>query len=155
MVGMAHATCMCDWTEFDTSRIPESEFPIRCDRCDGDLTGLGNAGGCPRCGLPFERSRRLWQTYGPDAFATPPIRPGEDDVSPADRTFIFGLLWTVVLTLSLPAVVLAWLAVFGTIDLCFCLLSWLVVETSLVWILLRRRWARIAKNDAGGDDVSH
>jgi hypothetical protein len=91
----------------------------------------------------------LWKSYGPEAFATPPIRPGEDDVSPADRTFIYGLIWALVLTLSLPLVVLAWLAIFGTIDLCFCLLSWAVVETSLVWIFLRRRRERIIDGNEG------
>ena len=134
---------MSDWTETNTSGISEADFPIRCERCDCDLTGLGESGQCPRCALVFERRKLLWKAYGPEAFATPPIRPGEDDVAPADRTFIYGLIWALVLTLSLPLVILAWLAIFGTIDLCFCLLSWAVVETSLVWIFLRRRRERI------------
>ena len=143
---------MCDWTDSDTSRIPEADFPIRCDRCDCDLTGLGEVGQCPRCALGFERRKRLWKTYGPEAFATPPIRPDEDGVSPADRTFVYGLLWALVLTLSLPLVILGWLAVFGTIDLCFCLLSWAVVETSLVWIFLRRRRERMIESQASSMD---
>jgi len=143
---------MCDWTEFDISKISEADFPICCDRCNHPLTGLGESGRCPKCGLAFVRRQRLWKTYGPDAFATPPIRADEDDVSPADRTFVYGLLLALVLTLSLPVVVLAWFALFGTIDLCFCLLSWLVVATSLEWILLRRRQERGAEAKADSDE---
>jgi hypothetical protein len=141
---------MCDWSEFDTSKISETDFPIRCDRCDCDLTGLGESGRCPQCELRFVRRERLWKTYGPEAFAEPAIRPDEDNVAPADRTFVFGLLWALVLVLSLPVVVLAWLAFFGTIDLCFCILAWLVVALSLEWILLRRRQER--KSDSGEEN---
>jgi len=143
---------MCDWTEFDISKISEADFPVRCDRCDHLLIGPAESGRCPKCGLVFVRRQRLWKTYGPDAFATPPILPGEDDVPPGERTFLFVFFSTLVLTLSLPVVVLAWFALFGTIDLCFCLLSWLVVATSLEWILLRRRQERGAEAKADGDE---
>ena len=143
---------MCDWTEFDISKISEADFPVQCDDCGYCLTGLGESRRCPECGLKFTRRKRLWETYGPDAFATPPIRADEDDVSPADHTFVYGLLCALALTLSLPIVVLAWFALFGTIDLCFCLASWLVVATSLEWILLRRRQERGHEAKADGDE---
>jgi hypothetical protein len=144
---------MCDWTEFDTSRIPPTDFPIRCDRCDDDLTGLGEVGRCPQCGLRFVRRERLWKTYGPDAFAEPPVRPGEDESSSSDKTFLYGLFWGLVLTLLLPIVIYAWLAVFGTIDLCFCLFVWAFVAFSAEWIVIRRLQERAAdgQSDRGSD----
>jgi hypothetical protein len=60
---------MCDWTTCDISGISEADFPVRCDPCEQDLTGLGDVGRCPRCDCPFERRERLWTTYGPEAFA--------------------------------------------------------------------------------------
>ena len=129
---------MGDWTEHDISGIPEEAFPIRCDRCSYLLTGLGDSGRCPQCAWPFVRRKRLWETYGPEAFAEPPI-PGVDQ---PDASFVFALLTAVGLTLLLPAILLAWYELFGKFDLGFGLFVWLVVLSAAVWIVVARRHAK-------------
>ncbi len=92
---------MYDWTETSIDHIREADFPIRCERCDHDLTGLGESGICPACGVSFSRRQRLWHTYGPEAFAKPPITPAEQDAQRKDTGFLAGLLAGVVVTLFL------------------------------------------------------
>ena len=138
---------MGDWTEDDISRISEQDFPIRCDRCTYLLTGLGDTGRCPQCAWPFVRRKRLWETYGPEAFAEPPIA----DIEQPDASFVFALLTAVGLTLLLPAILLAWYELFGKFDLAFGLFVWLVVVSAAVWLVLARRRAKRAP-PASGDE---
>ncbi len=127
---------MYDWTETSIDHIREADFPIRCERCDHDLTGLGESGICPACGVSFSRRQRLWHTYGPEAFAKPPITPAEQDAQRKDTGFLSGLLAGIVVTLFL--IVLLILAVSGTVDLCFCLFVWVVVVSASVWLMVVR-----------------
>ena len=131
-------TEMSDWTEYDLSRISEEEFPIRCERCGRALAGLGDVGRCPQCATAFHRRERLWKTYGPEAFAEPPI----SDLQQPDANFIYGLLTAVVAVLLLPAILLAWYSLFGRFDLGFGLFTWGVVVSAMVWIVVVRRRAR-------------
>ncbi|UCC30487.1 MAG: hypothetical protein JSU86_20100 [Phycisphaerales bacterium] len=137
---------MYDWTEVDISHISEADFPIRCDRCDHELQGPGESGRCSECGLPFSRRHRLWQTYGPEAFADPPITPAEQEASRKDTAFLSGLLAGVIVTLCLPVVILMWIAVFGAIDLHFCLIAWIVVVAAAVWLAVVARTPRAESN---------
>jgi len=146
------ARLMYDWTEVDISHIPEADFPIRCERCDHDLKGLGESGYCSECGLPFSRRPRLWQTYGPEAFADPPITPAEQEAARKDTAFLSGLLAGVIVTLCLPIVILMWIAVFGTIDLYICLLAWIVVVVAAVWLAVAHRTYG-AESDAARHNV--
>ncbi len=69
-----------DWTSPDTSGISEVEFPIDCEACGYELTGLGDVGCCPRCGAAFHRAQRLLDLHGPEAFlpeAPAPRKPTE------------------------------------------------------------------------------
>lgn len=43
--------------------ISEAQYPINCATCDYNLTGLGEAGRCPECGLEFVRQDRLHEIY--------------------------------------------------------------------------------------------
>lgn len=138
---------MSDWSTIDTTRLSEEDFPIRCDGCERDLTGLGEAGRCPDCDLAFSRRLRLWQTYGPEAFADPPITPAEQEASQKDITFLSALLAGLIVTLSLPVLLLAWLAMFDTVDLCSCLLVWAVISSIAVWLTVVRRLFRGSKSD--------
>lgn len=139
---------MCDWTEYDISQIPDGDFPVRCDRCDYELTGLGEAGRCPQCAAPFNRRKRLWETYGPEAFAKPPI----SDVRQPDADFMYGFLTAVILMLLLPVILLAWYKLFGKFDLGFGLFTWAVVVAAAVWIVLVRRRAR-PRTKKGGNET--
>ncbi|MBU0716682.1 MAG: hypothetical protein KJ749_00400 [Planctomycetes bacterium] len=134
---------MTDWMECDISGIPEEAFTVRCDRCDFELTGLGDLGRCPQCASQFNRRKLLWETYGPEAFADPPI----EKVEQPDESFMYGLLAAVALTLVLPAILLAWYGLFGEFDLCFGLLAWVVVVVAIVWIMLVRRRRRVDAED--------
>lgn len=131
---------MSDWTEQDISQIPESDFPIRCHRCDYELTGLGDLGRCPQCVTSFDRRERLWRTYGPEAFANPPMA----EIEQPDANFMYGFLMAVILMLVLPAVLLAWYTLFGKFDLAFGLFSWAVIMAAAVWIVLVRRRAHLS-----------
>ena len=88
--------------------------------------------------MPFARRQRLWQMYGPEAFANPPITPKEQKASRKDAAFISALLVGVGVTLSLPLMIVLWMAVFGTIDLCFCLFVWIVSASVAVWLTVAR-----------------
>lgn len=140
------ARLMYDWMEVDISHIPEADFPIWCERCDHDLKGLGESGHCSECGQPFSRRRRLWQTYGPEAFADPPITPAEQEASRKDTVFLSGLLTGIIVTLCLPIVILMWIAVFGTIDLYICLFAWIIIVVAAVWIAVAHRIYKAGSN---------
>jgi hypothetical protein len=134
----------------EPSRIPEGEFPIRCVRCDCDLTGLGETGRCPQCATAFDRRSRLWEVYGPEAFAEPPITG--DETRPAASTY--AVLAAVVCMLLLPAVLLAWKAIFGQFDLGFALFAWGVMVVAVVWIVLIR-WRISHQAGADEEDPNH
>lgn len=142
---------MYDWTEADISHISEADFPIRCDRCGHELQGPGESGRCSKCGLPFSRRHRLWQTYGPEAFADPPITPAEQEAWRRDTAFLSGLLAGIIVTLCLPVVILMWIAVFGAIDLYFCLIAWIVVVAAAVWLAVAARSHRAESNTTKHD----
>ena len=137
---------MCDWTEYDITRISEEDFPIRCARCGYVLSGLGDSGRCPQCATLFHRRKRLWEIYGPEAFANPPI----SDVQQPDAGFVYPLLMGVILMLLLPAVLLAWYNVFGEFDLGFGLFAWAVLMAAVIWIVLAR-WRARAKHKQADD----
>lgn len=98
------------------------------------------------------RRKLLWNMYGPEAFASPAIKPSDENATPADRSFVYGLIWALVLTLTLPIVLLAWVALFGKSDLCLGLSSWLVVAASLEWIVWRRREEHVTECRPDEDD---
>jgi uncharacterized membrane protein len=50
--------------EFLLEPVSEALYPITCAACRYCLTGLGEAGRCPECGLAFERQMRLGEIYG-------------------------------------------------------------------------------------------
>lgn len=137
---------MTDWTEQDISQVSESEFPVSCDRCEHALTGLGDRGVCPQCGHPFSRRKRLWQTYGPEVFASPPIPEGDDPTSLAGSDFVAGLLMGLAMIAALP--ISLWIASYwlASRDLWFLLFAWLVIVAAGVWLtIVRRRRGRDRK----------
>ena len=122
----------CDWTECDLSPISETSFPVRCDRCAHHL--LGDTGSCPNCGEPFSRRRRLWETYGPEAFALPDTAAAD----PVPDRFVRVLLTVLIAVLLMPIVVSIYKSLFGTVDVLYTLIAWAVVATSAGWIVLAR-----------------
>ena len=129
----------CDWTECDLSPISEASFPVHCDQCAHHLTGLGDTGSCPKCGEPFSRRRRLWETYGPEAFAL----PDTDASDPASDRFIRVLLTVLIAVLLMPIVVSIYKSLFGTVDVLYTLIAWAVVAIAAGWIVLTRYDATI------------
>lgn len=72
----------------DAHHIPERDYPIACQACGADLTGLGAQGQCPACGERFVRADRLFDTYGPELFipgAEPPPAPQPAPSEPPTR----------------------------------------------------------------------
>ncbi len=129
---------MTDWTEADVSRISETEFPVRCGRCDCALFGLGERGRCPECGQGFSRRERLWETHGPEAFADPEFDDEQGEADDANAAFVFAVFSVLLFTALFPLIVLIGKSIFGTIDLCFTVIAWLIVAFSLEWIAFRR-----------------
>jgi hypothetical protein len=84
--------------------------------------------------------------YGPEAFADPPITPAEQRVAQKDRVFLAALVTGVIVTVTLPVVLLACLAVFETVDLGSFLVVWAVFGIATVWLAVARHRA------ATGDD---
>ncbi len=151
---------MSDWTEADISGISEADFPVRCDRCDYLLNGLGEQGRCPECAHQFRRRERLWLMHGPEAFAEPSIVDEPSAASDAASMFVFAVFSVLLFIGLFLVIVLAGKSLFGTIDLCFTITAWVVVASCLEWIALRRfverREAELpeadhAVEDDGGD----
>lgn len=124
--------------EDDASHIGEKDFPIRCERCDGPLDGLGETGRCPDCGLVFRRRERLWQTYGPDAFANPPVNREEYEPTWTGSAFVAGTLFGLVLAAIVPVAV--WVARdwLGVGDPWFVLFAWAVLAAAVIWVVVSR-----------------
>ena len=129
---------MGDWTKQDIGPISEEDFPICCQGCDCSLSGLGDAGRCPACGLSFSRRQLLWATYGPEAFADPPIVDDEINGSVRSSAFAGVLLFGIVLVAVLP--IAAWVSRdwLEVNDLWFLLFAWLVVVASSIWLMVVR-----------------
>ncbi len=127
-----------DWSEADVSGVSEDDFPISCNECEYPLTGLGDTGRCPECGAAFDRRRRLWEFYGPEAFARPPIADGESGAAPRDRRFVVAVFTAVVCAVAIPIGVLIWREVSGTVDRWLCLAAWSVMAACVEWIILNR-----------------
>jgi len=140
-----------DETREDTSQIPEGDFPVRCDRCGGLLTGLGEAGECPECGLPFIRRQRLWQTHGPEAFARPPIKEGEYEPTWSGSAFVAGLLSGFLLAALMPAAVWLGRDWLGVADLWLVLFAWSVVTATVLWLVVSRHRGRNASGQGTAD----
>ncbi|MCP4593582.1 MAG: hypothetical protein GY842_22830 [bacterium] len=128
---------MCDWTEYDVTRIPEADFPVRCvgRGCGYVLTGLGGSGRCPACAQPFDRRRLLWDTYGPEAFATPPIIVEDPAETHGLRAVIVSSLTTVLVVGAPLAVVMESARAYGVRGLIAGLFLAALVHWGLDWIV--------------------
>ena len=124
-----------DWSEADVSGVPESDFPVACGACGASLTGLGERGSCPACGVAFERRRLLWDAHGPEAFADPPIAEGDDAPAPEDARFVTAVVAGLLGVASVPATIAIWRAVFGRFDGLAWLIAWLLIMTCAQWIV--------------------
>lgn len=92
--------------------------------------------------MRFSRRQLLWTSYGPEAFADPPITDREIEGSVGASTFTVAMLLGIPLVAALP--VFVWLSRnwLGAADLCFLIFAWLVVAASLIWLLVARRHPR-------------
>jgi hypothetical protein len=114
---------MCDWTTCDISQISEERFPVRCDECGCALTRLGDEGTCPKCGQPFTRRERLWQTYGPEAFAKdPPPTPQE-----RHALWLSAFVHSVIIAAGFALAALVISLLFDRFNIWFFLGIWLAV----------------------------
>ncbi len=129
-----------DWTEFDIATIPEADFPVHCDQCAYDLTGLGDRSRCPECGTGFERRERLWTIHGPEAFA----EPQREESGPArtERRFAVAMFAALACAASIPASIVVWQRFFGTFDLLLWFVTWLLILSCVEWILAVREHLR-------------
>lgn len=139
-----------DWTEAEVSGIPEETFPVRCDRCGHQLTGLGERGRCPECLADFDRRALLWAAHGPEAFASPPIDENDHDDTPADRRFVVGVVTAFLGVIALVVTMLVWRALFGYVDFVSSFVAWLVVLACAEWIIAAR--AERDERDADHDE---
>jgi len=146
-----------DGDHLDDAGIPEDRYPIRCAHCGQELPGLGPRGRCPACGTEFDRAQSLWDTYGPEAFANPPLTAEEQADGTIASPLIAGLLFALVLIVALPIGWAMWLLLFGAFDYRGGLVTWLVIAAILEWLLVvrlreRRRSSSNEQGDRTGDD---
>ncbi len=126
---------MEDWETCDISEIDERAFPITCAECGYNLSGLGGSSRCPECGALFERRRRLWDTYGPDAFVQGASR-GSDSRELGLAGALVQIGWVAG---SFAVLFLGWEMLGTGVDIFKLILSWLFLVFLVEVLLLRRR----------------
>jgi len=124
--------------EGDVSYIRETDFPVHCDRCGHPLDTLGEHGSCPNCGMEFDRRERLWQTYGPDAFARPPVKRDEYEPTWTGSAFVAGTLFGLILAAIVPVAVWVSQDWLGVGDPWFVLFAWAVLAAAVIWLVVSR-----------------
>jgi hypothetical protein len=120
-------------------RIPDDEFPIHCVKCEARLPGDAAGGACPKCGHPYDRQDRLWGTYGPEAFAEPPITEEEQASSRAEGTFRAAFFASFGLLVLLPIGALVAPLLGRPFDLRLGLAVWALAAVIAAWLFVARR----------------
>lgn len=94
--------------------------------------------------MGFDRRRRLWETFGPEAFADPPITEPEEG-STLTGVVVLGLLVAVAF---IPFLMWFSRVVFEYVELGFVLFGWLLILVAVLWLLTVRRKERFTRPDS-------
>ncbi|MHC4697643.1 MAG: hypothetical protein ACYTFA_12975 [Planctomycetota bacterium] len=124
-----------EWMPPDSSAVAEVDLPFGCYACGWELSGLGEEGSCPECGIVFNREERLFDLYGPEVFVSGASAPVARVAKPSKYRAAIAL--TLAAAAALP--IMHWLSEEGFIPFD----RWVFVL--LIFVAAGAEWLRASR----------